>query len=377
MKRKLKAVCAGLLALAIGLTASGCGMRKSDGKKTVGIAMPAKFLERWNRDGEYLKRRFEDEGYNVELRFSDNNINQQVNDIQVLIADDVDLLIISAIDGGAMFRTLEDAAIKDIPVICYDRMIPNSEAVKCYVSFDNYTVGQLQAGFIIDSLGIDKEDNDDGVFNIELVMGDTADTNASVFYRGSIDTLQPYLDSGKIKIPSGKVTFEQTATPGWETDKALKNMQNILASHYSGGTTLDAVLCTSDCLSIGVIQAIQTDYNGHNDPVITGQDGDIAALRALVDNTLDMTVYKNVQHEADATVIVARTILEGRTPDDSITSEFPAKCVFDNETYNNGKEPIASFLLTPEVIEADGLEKLVGTGLYMWDDDHRYLRSTS
>ena len=376
MKRKLKAALAVLLAAAIGFSASGCGMRKNDGKKTVGIAMPAKFLERWNRDGEYLKRRFEEAGYNVELRFSDNNINQQVNDIQVLIADDVDLLIISAIDGGAMFRTLEDAVIKNIPVICYDRMIPNSEAVKCYVSFDNYTVGQLQAEFIIDELGVDDDNNDD-IYNIELVMGDTADTNASVFYKGSIDTLQPYIDSGKIAVPSGKTTFEQTATPGWETDKALKNMQNILASHYSGTKKLDAVLCTSDCLSIGVIQAIMSDYSGDNHPVITGQDGDIAALKALVDGTLDMTVYKNVQHEADTTVIVASSILEGKMPDSSIMSRFPTKCIFDTETYDNGKEPIASFLLTPEVIRNDDLEKLVETGLYMWDDDHRYLRSSS
>ena len=377
MKRKLKAACAVLLAAAIGLAASGCVTHKSDGRKTVGIAMPAKFLERWNRDGEYLKQRFEEAGYNVELRFSDNNINQQVNDIQVLIADDVDLLIISAIDGGAMFRTLEDATIKNIPVICYDRMIPNSEAVKCYVSFDNYSVGQIQAEFIVDKLGIDRDDKDDSIYNIELVMGDTADTNASVFYNGSMDVLKPYIDSGKIAVPSGKITFEQTTTPGWETDKALKNMQNILASHYSGGKKLDAVLCTSDCLSIGVIQALMSDYKGGTDPVITGQDGDIAALKALVDGTLDMTVYKNVRHEADATVIVASSILEGKMPDISILSQFPTKCVFDTETYNNGKEPIASFLLTAEVIGRDDLEKLVGTGLYMWDDDHRYLRATS
>ena len=88
--------------------------------------MPAKSLERWNRDGEYLKRTLEAEGYEVELRFSDNDIVQQVNDLQVLIADDVDLLIVAAIDGAAVYRTLEDAELKHIPIIAYDRLILNN-----------------------------------------------------------------------------------------------------------------------------------------------------------------------------------------------------------------------------------------------------------
>ena len=80
-----------------------------DGNKTVGIAMPTKSLERWNRDGEYLKQQFEDAGYQVELKYSDNDTNQQNNDIQGMIADGVDLLLIVAIDGNALTQTLDDA----------------------------------------------------------------------------------------------------------------------------------------------------------------------------------------------------------------------------------------------------------------------------
>ena len=42
------------------------------GQKTVGIAMPTKSLERWNRDGEYLKAQFEAAGYAVELTSTRN-----------------------------------------------------------------------------------------------------------------------------------------------------------------------------------------------------------------------------------------------------------------------------------------------------------------
>ena len=59
----------------------------ASGGQTVGIAMPTQSLERWNRDGSYLKEQFESKGYSVELTYSDNKIDQQVKDIEGLIAD--------------------------------------------------------------------------------------------------------------------------------------------------------------------------------------------------------------------------------------------------------------------------------------------------
>ena len=76
MKKK---ILAGLLTTAmVASMVVGCGGNTSDtgkggssksdsakGKQSVGIAMPTQALERWNRDGEYLKKQFEDAGYDV------------------------------------------------------------------------------------------------------------------------------------------------------------------------------------------------------------------------------------------------------------------------------------------------------------------------
>ena len=76
------------------------GSQKTDAKgNKIGISMPTKSLERWNRDGSYLEKEFEKAGYNVSLTYSDNKIDQQVKDIEGLIADKVDLLVVAAIDG--------------------------------------------------------------------------------------------------------------------------------------------------------------------------------------------------------------------------------------------------------------------------------------
>ncbi|MBP5581071.1 MAG: sugar-binding protein [Ruminococcus sp.] len=345
----------------------------STGDKTVGIAMPTKSLERWNRDGEYLKAQFEEAGYKVELKYSDNDTNQQNNDIQGMIADKVDLLLIAAIDGNTLSQTLADAKDAGISVIAYDRLIMNTDAVSYYVSFDNYTVGKLQGEYVVNALDLK---NSDGPFNIEFTAGDPADNNAGYFFNGAYDAVKEYIDAGKLNIPSGKTKFEQVATDSWSTDKALENMQNTLASYYTS-TQLDVALCSNDSTALGVAQAISSDYSGKNTPIVTGQDGDIANLKNIVDGKQSMTVYKNVNDEAAATLEVSKAILSGQTPDAGLLSNIKADAAYDTSSYDNGVKVVPSYLLVPYVITKDNLDLLVETGLYKWDSDNKYLESTA
>ena len=334
---------------------------------TVGIAMPTNSLERWNRDGQYLKEQFEAAGYEASLKYSDNDTNQQNNDIQTMIADGVDLLIIAAIDGDTLSQTLADAKDAGIPVIAYDRLIMNTDAVSYYVSFDNYTVGVLQGTFVKEALDLD---NAEGPFTIEFTAGDPADNNAGYFFNGAWDTLAPYIESGKLVIPSGKTSFEQVATETWATDKALENFQNTLASYYSDGTQLDVALCSNDSTALGVAQAITSDYAGANVPIVTGQDGDVANLRNIVDGIQTMTVYKNVSDEAGATLVLAQAILGGETPGAELLDALDVEAAYDTESYDNGTGIIPSYLLVPWTVTKDNLNDLVDTGLYQWDGDY-------
>lgn len=360
--------------LVLALTLSAGVIAFAEETKTVGIAMPTRSLERWNRDGEYLEAQFKAAGYDAQLVYSDNDITQQNNDIGNLIADGVDLLIISAIDGESLTQTLADAKDAGIPVIAYDRLIMNTDAISYYVSFDNYQVGVLQGQFVIDTLGLDLS-NTDVSYNIEFTAGDPADNNAGFFFSGAFDTLKPYIDAGILKVPSGKTTFEQVATPAWSTDTALTNMQNTLASYYSDGTVLDVALCSNDSTALGVAQAIASDYAGSNQPLVTGQDGDIANLQNIVDGKQTMTVYKNVSDEAGVTLELGKAILAGETPDAGLLESLSVEAAYDTESYDNGTGIIPSYLLVPYVITKDSLQTLVDTGLYAWDGD--YLVSTA
>lgn len=330
--------------------------------------MPTKSLERWNRDGSYLQQQFEKLGYTVELTYSDNKSDQQVNDIQNLIADKVNLLVVAAIDGETLSTVLADAKDQNIPVISYDRLIMNTDAISYYVSFDNYKVGVLQAQYIIDMLKLDSAG--DKTYNMEITAGDPADNNAKFFYNGAMDTLKKYVDAGTIKIPSGQKDFESVATAQWDTATALDRMQNILASYYASGTQLDICLCSNDSTALGVTQAIESDYAGKNQPIITGQDGDVANLKNLLDSKQSMTVYKAVANEAVVTVELAQQILAGKTPDASLCDSLKCESNYDTKSYDNGTGVIPSYLLVPDVVTKDNYkEKLVDTGYYKVSSD--------
>ncbi len=342
--------------------------------KKIGISMPTQSLERWNRDGEYLKAQFDAAGYETMLTYSDNKNDQQVNDIDNMISWGADLLIVAAIDGDGLNTVMDRAAEAGIPVISYDRLIGN-DAVTYYISFDNYTVGTLQGRFIEKALDLVNAAAAKKSYNIEFTAGDPADNNAGYFFNGAYDVLKPYIESGVLKVPSGQTAFQQVATAQWSTDTALARAQNILGSYYADGTVLHAWMCSNDSTSAGVAQALDSDYAGDNPVVLTGQDGDIANLANIVDGKQTMTVYKNVANEAVVTLEVAKAMLSGEVEGAALAKTFPVECAYDTTSYFTSPGHFTpSFLLVPTVVTKDNLNYLVETGLYEMGADG-YLKS--
>ena len=373
----MKKFLAAASAVAVACSMASCGAKKETSKqttvkKTIGIAMPSQKLERWNNDGESLKSQFEQAGYSVDLRFSENDADQQNTDINGMLKDGVDLLLIAAVDGTTLSDTLTVAKEKNIPVVAYDRLIMDTDALTYYVSFDNYAVGKLQGEFVKSKLYLTSTTSE---YNIEFVAGDAGDNNARYFFNGAYDVLKPYIDNNTLHIRSGKNTFEQVATKDWSSEIAEQNMKETLASYYKD-TELHVALCANDSTALGVANALASDYKGKNTPIITGQDGDVANLKNIVDGTQSMTVYKNVHDEAAVAFEVCRMLLDGDIPTSKLAGEFEnIKVNYDSESYNNGVRYIQSYLLVPNVITSENLQLLVDNGSYKWDSEKKYLES--
>lgn len=378
MKKKLLLVVITIVSI---FTLAGCSYLDqftSISDKKIGILMPSQELERWYDDGYFLENQFTQQGYEVSLRFSDDDVNKQIQDIQELIDAQMDVLIIAAIDSNALSEILEEAKQNEIIVVSYDRLIMDTDAVSYNVTFDNYMVGQLQAQHVIDTLGLNTLDSDklDGVvYNMEFTTGDANDNNALLFYQGAMDLLTPYIEAGIIQVPSGQVTFSDTTTELWKEELAHNRMSEILAEYYSDGTQLDIALCTNDTTALGVTNAIIENYSGSNTPIITGQDGDEANLKNLIDGKQSMDVYKAFSNEAAVTFNLVVSILMGEKPNASLISlsGWSFKCSYDTETYNNGIKNIPSFLIEPESVTINNYMKILVESGYYGIDEEGYL----
>ena len=340
-----------------------------DGEEIIGISMPAEHLPRWNWDGNYLKKNFEDAGYTVDIRWADNKIDTQQQDIHELVNDGVDILLIAAVKGTELTDVLEEAKAAEVPVIAYDRII-DSDSVEYYVSFDNNMVGALQGEYIRDTLDLDNAG--DKTYHMEIVSGDSNDKNADGYYYGAMGILEPYIEAGTIEVLSGETGYNETETFQWSTEKANERMSNIITSYYSDGSTLDAVLCANDTAALGVADAVRDSYSGGNTVLLTGQDGDVDNLKNIMDGRQSMTVYKCLPHETKAMYDVTVAFMNGEEIDENLIEQsgWDFDVVYADDRYSNGTDYMKSFLLTPLSITKDNLvEELVDTGFYEMNED--------
>lgn len=225
-----------------------------------------------------------------------------------MIAGKCDVLVIASIDGTALGTALQGAKDANIPVIAYDRLIMQSDAVSYYATFDNELVGQLQGEYIENALDLK---NAAGPFNIELFTGSSDDNNCNFFFVGAMKVLGPYIESGKLVVKSGSKTLAECATPNWSTEEAQKRMENIISAYYSDGSKLDAVLSSNDSVANGITNALVASYNG-DFPILTGQDCDITSVKNILAGKQSMSIFKDTRTLAAQVVKMVTAIVEGK-----------------------------------------------------------------
>jgi len=327
----------------------------------VGIAMPTKSLERWNRDGSHLEELLTDAGYETSLQYADNKVDQQITQLENMINQGADILVIASIDGTALGPTLDQAADAGITVIAYDRLINDTPNVDYYATFDNYGVGTMQGEFIEEALDLP---GGAGPFNLEPFAGSPDDNNAKFFFAGAWDVLSPYVESGQLVVPSGKGPqsnddWASIGIQGWSSDTAQSEMENRLNSFYAGGTQVDVVLSPNDSLALGIAQALEgAGYAAGPDyPVLTGQDADQANVLNMIAGKQAMSVWKDTRALGDQVATMVDQIVAGDTVE-----------VNDEETYDNGEKVVPTYLLPPQVITPDTVDVLVDSGFYQASD---------
>lgn len=321
--------------------------------KTVAIAMPTQSSERWINDGGNMKAKLEALGYEVLLQYAEDDPQQQVSQIENFVAQQVDCLVIAAVDSGALTTVEAQAKTAGIPIIAYDRLLMDTDAVTYYASFDNKGVGTAIANYIVEAKDLEGARAAGESYTVEFFMGSPDDNNAKLLHEGVMEVLQPYLDDGTLVCKTGRTSFEETCILRWSQETAQQWCENYLAGFYAD-EDLDIACSAFDGFAYGIRSALEgAGYTADNWPMITGQDAELMAVKNIISGHQTMSIYKDTRLLADKCVTMVNAVINGTEPE-----------INDTTTYNNNVVTVPSYLCTPVAVDVSNYEEIIVEGEY-------------
>ncbi|CAM5716063.1 substrate-binding domain-containing protein [Streptomyces hirsutus] len=145
---------------ALNATGSSDGVGPTKGNKvTIGLLLPETANTRYEQfDYPIFKKKVEeltsDKG-KVDYANADADAGKQSSQMQQMIENEVDVIVLDAVDAHAIAEDVKKAKDAGIPVIAYDRLAEGP--IDAYISFDNELVGEVQGRSLLEALGGDGE----------------------------------------------------------------------------------------------------------------------------------------------------------------------------------------------------------------------------
>ncbi|HVV14120.1 sugar ABC transporter substrate-binding protein [Amycolatopsis sp.] len=318
---------------------AGAGNASNNGPK-VGVILPETATSaRWaGFDQPMLQDALTKAGMNPIIENAQGDDQKFSQYADSMLSQGVKVLIIAAPDGDVGATVERKAKQQGVPVIDYDRLNLGGSA-DYYVSFDNVHVGELQGGALKDALAAKP-----GAQVIEI-EGSPTDNNATLFYNGQMNILNPLYQSGAIK----RVATQRIDK--WDNALGGTTFEQFLSAN---GGKVDGVLAANDGLAGAIITVLQKNGLAGKVPV-TGQDASAAGLKAILQGVQYSTVFKPILQEAQSTAQLAAALIKG----DTAAADSVAK---DSSTDPTGNRTVKSVLLTPQPITKDNVKIVVDQG---------------
>ncbi|WP_328923884.1 substrate-binding domain-containing protein [Streptomyces sp. NBC_00190] len=291
-------------ASAITVSLAACGAEDADGRPGAGEAIKVGLLLPENQTARYEKfdkpliekevaRLTRGKGKVVYANAKQEAAAQNAQ-VDMMIANKVNVLIIDAVDAKAIAGAVKKAKDAGIPVVAYDRLAEGP--IDAYTSFDNEDVGKVQGKALLEALGDKAKDG-----QIVMMNGSVTDPNAKLFKSGAHFVLD-----GKVNV--GK----EYDTVDWKPENANTNMSAALSALGKG--KIVGVYSANDGMAGGIISALKA-AGVSNLPPVTGQDAELAGVQRIVAGDQYMTVYKRYAPEAAAAAEMAVTLAQGEKID--------------------------------------------------------------
>ncbi|MFI2509470.1 sugar ABC transporter substrate-binding protein [Streptomyces sp. NPDC018972] len=328
----MRRIAISVAATSMSVMLAGCGVLNATGSSddaspskgddiTVGLLLPEKANTRYEQfDYPIFKTKVEsltNKKGTVEYANAEADAKKQASQMQQMIDDQVDVIVLDAVDAHAIADSVQKADDAGIPVIAYDRLAEGP--IDAYISFDNELVGEVQGRSLLESLDGEASITD----KIVMMNGSSTDPNAKQFKAGALSELK------------GKVTIAKSYdTKDWKPENAQANMAEAISAIGAGD--IKAVYSANDGMAGGIVKALKA-AGVTEMPPITGQDAELAAVQRILAGEQYMSVYKSYPDEAENAAEMAVAKVQGKDiqfdaltrdrVDSPTTKDIPAQLV--------------------------------------------------
>lgn len=340
-KNSTKNICIVMCLILLAVSLAGCGSDENDGNMTtgrtndriqIGMSFDSFVIERWQRDRDVFVATARELGADVNVQSANGEIDEQISQIQYFINKGVDAIVVVAIDAEALKDVVAKARKEGIPVMCYDRLIKDSN-VDMYISFDNEKVGDLMGQAIYDKLGKNKK--------VIKICGPESDNNVVQVAQGF--DYQSRKNAAQI--------IGECHCEGWRSEIAY----DYVNENEDLVRKADAIMCGNDALAGVVIRAL-SEMRLAGKVVVVGQDADLDACQRIVEGTQEMTVYKPVENLAKKAAEYAVNLAKGEE-------------IKTATRYNDGTYDVPYIKLEPIAVNKDNMDETIIDGGYHLKED--------
>lgn len=197
---------------------------------------------------------------------SESDYASQVQIVEDMITQQVDGLILCAINSDAIVSAVKKANEAEIPVVMFNTQNElASGEVACYVRYDQYEAGKKVCDFVAEQFGED--------LKTAIIEGLPSDHTT--------ERMGGFADKAKEKYPGIKVVASQAGD--WEREKGMNATANILQANPD----LDVIFALSDEMGLGAVQAVK---EAGSDAKVVSFDGNPNAVSSIKAGELTSTV---------------------------------------------------------------------------------------
>jgi ABC-type sugar transport system substrate-binding protein len=217
-----------------------------------------------NNDMEAVAK---ERGYKLTITNAKGDTNQQLSDVESLLAQGCNVIVIVAIDADAIKPALDKCKAANVPVIMKSRGANGTAGVD-YVTFiaSDFVWEGEQAGNWIAEASKAKGLKTVNVLEIQGIIGGTDVRDRGQGFQNAADK-------------AGNFNFVAQQPADWSRSKAQEVTQNILQS--SGGK-IDAIYCMNDEMALGAMLALEANNKVvGKDVFLVGVDGLKEAFDAI------------------------------------------------------------------------------------------------